>query len=53
MNTLLDQLLVITTLTVAVGFFIWHALARKDKGGSSCGGGCNCGEKKVTRPPGK
>jgi hypothetical protein len=53
MSTFVDNLLVISALTAAVGYFIWHALARRGKGGSSCGGGCDCGGKKVTRPPGK
>jgi hypothetical protein len=53
MSAFVNHLLVISALTAAVGYFIWHALARRGKGGASCGGGCDCGGKKVTRPPGK
>jgi hypothetical protein len=53
MSVFVDNLLVISALAAAVGYFVWHGFARRGKGGSSCGGGCDCGGKKVARPPGK
>jgi len=45
--------LVAATIAAALGYFVWNALTRKGKGASGCGGGCDCGGKKATRPPGK
>jgi hypothetical protein len=51
MNPLLDHLLVITALSSAVGYFLWHSFRRTKKGGSGCGSGCGCGEEKKPGPP--
>jgi len=49
MNPIWDQILVVAAIAAAVGYFVWSAFARKGKGASGCGGGCDCGGKKPAR----